>query len=314
MGIEDAATGLGAREYDQVSGRFLSADPIIDVADPLQMNGYAYANNSPISKSDPTGLCPIDLCGGGEGKGGSTTGEVTKPNLSGAVYQQLPYDHVVPGTKKRQIFPGVYIPAKFKGWQQVRNRFYELWLGTMNTAFYTPSYLEDPDDPNQQATVGHWLWMACKGGNACPDGTAPSFMQTVAAGVFAVGWNGRGGPGAPGKGRSATPGGGRWKLGEDYSKPNKNGLAPPLSTMRKRFWKNEAAEPNAADQYGDANIKRMKRGSAPQRQRPDGSWESMELSHEPIPERDGGMLLTPRWPEDHAIMDPGGYRRLPPGY
>ncbi|WP_276145774.1 polymorphic toxin-type HINT domain-containing protein [Streptomyces europaeiscabiei] len=108
--------------------------------------------------------------------------------------------------------------------------------------------------------------------------------------------------------------GGRWKLGEDYSKPSKNGASPSLSTMRKRFWKNEAAEPGAADQYGAANIGRMKRGSAPQRQRQDGSWESMELSHEPIPERDGGLLLTPRWPKDHVIMDPGGYRRLPPGY
>ncbi|MEW2120318.1 polymorphic toxin-type HINT domain-containing protein [Streptomyces sp. NPDC005474] len=59
VGIDDAATGLthiGAREYDQGAGRFLSADPIIDIADPVQMNGYAYSSNSPISKSDPTGL------------------------------------------------------------------------------------------------------------------------------------------------------------------------------------------------------------------------------------------------------------------
>ncbi|PIB09219.1 hypothetical protein B1C81_13205, partial [Streptomyces sp. HG99] len=59
VGIDDAATGLthiGAREYDQNSGRFLSADPVIDFADPLQMNGYAYSNNSPVSYSDPTGL------------------------------------------------------------------------------------------------------------------------------------------------------------------------------------------------------------------------------------------------------------------
>ena len=59
VGIDDAATGLthmGAREYDQSSGRFLSADPVIDIADPLQMNGYAYSNNGPISHSDPTGL------------------------------------------------------------------------------------------------------------------------------------------------------------------------------------------------------------------------------------------------------------------
>jgi RHS repeat-associated protein len=58
-GIDDTATGLthiGAREYDQDSGRFLSADPVIDLADPLQMNGYTYANSSPISKSDPSGL------------------------------------------------------------------------------------------------------------------------------------------------------------------------------------------------------------------------------------------------------------------
>ncbi|MGW3644543.1 RHS repeat-associated core domain-containing protein [Streptomyces sp. NPDC000878] len=70
VGIDDAATGLthiGAREYDQKTGRFLSADPIIDLADPLQMNGYAYANNSPVSKSDPTGL--ILACGSGFGDG-----------------------------------------------------------------------------------------------------------------------------------------------------------------------------------------------------------------------------------------------------
>ncbi|WP_328492069.1 hypothetical protein OHS59_04435 [Streptomyces sp. NBC_00414] len=72
VGIDDAATGLthvGAREYDQTSGRFLSADPVIDITDPLQMNGYAYSNNSPVSNSDPTGLilAPIDG-GGGFGK------------------------------------------------------------------------------------------------------------------------------------------------------------------------------------------------------------------------------------------------------
>ncbi len=62
VGIDDTATGLthiGAREYDQKTGRFLSADPIIDLADPLQMNGYTYANNNPVSKSDPTGLAPM---------------------------------------------------------------------------------------------------------------------------------------------------------------------------------------------------------------------------------------------------------------
>ncbi|MCX5125514.1 polymorphic toxin-type HINT domain-containing protein [Streptomyces sp. NBC_00347] len=47
---------LGARLYDPLVGRFLSADPILDLNDPLQSNGYAYAHNNPMTFSDPTGL------------------------------------------------------------------------------------------------------------------------------------------------------------------------------------------------------------------------------------------------------------------
>ncbi|MTE20612.1 hypothetical protein F0L17_16150 [Streptomyces sp. TRM43335] len=61
-GIDDPITGLthiGAREYDPTTGRFVSVDPLIDIADPMQMNGYAYANNNPTTLSDPTGLKPM---------------------------------------------------------------------------------------------------------------------------------------------------------------------------------------------------------------------------------------------------------------
>ncbi|WP_157591552.1 RHS repeat domain-containing protein [Saccharothrix syringae] len=58
---ESGLTQVGARLYDNASGRFLSADPIIDNNDPQQLNGYAYANNSPVTYSDPTGL--IRDCG-----------------------------------------------------------------------------------------------------------------------------------------------------------------------------------------------------------------------------------------------------------
>ncbi|GHE45309.1 hypothetical protein GCM10018785_13740 [Streptomyces longispororuber] len=60
----DASTGLthvGAREYEPENGRFISADPLIDFMDPQQINGYAYANNSPVTMSDPTGEMP-DEC------------------------------------------------------------------------------------------------------------------------------------------------------------------------------------------------------------------------------------------------------------
>lgn len=51
-------THLGAREYDPGIGRFISVDPVFNMDAPEQMNGYAYAANSPVTDSDPTGLEP----------------------------------------------------------------------------------------------------------------------------------------------------------------------------------------------------------------------------------------------------------------
>ncbi|WP_203718853.1 RHS repeat domain-containing protein [Asanoa siamensis] len=88
-GTANAQTGLtrlGAREYDPGLGRFISADPIIDPMDPQQINGYAYANNSPATMTDPDGLrsrpgaigSGLGLGGGaggiGSGLGGATGG------------------------------------------------------------------------------------------------------------------------------------------------------------------------------------------------------------------------------------------------
>jgi RHS repeat-associated protein len=58
-GTTDAVTGLthlGAREYDPGLGRFISADPLLDPADPQQIDGYTYANGNPTTNSDPDGL------------------------------------------------------------------------------------------------------------------------------------------------------------------------------------------------------------------------------------------------------------------
>lgn len=49
-------THLGAREYDPNLGRFISVDPVFDMTDPQQMNGYTYAKNTPVTSSDPSGL------------------------------------------------------------------------------------------------------------------------------------------------------------------------------------------------------------------------------------------------------------------
>ncbi|MEV6393730.1 polymorphic toxin-type HINT domain-containing protein [Streptomyces sp. NPDC051907] len=68
-GTKDTDTGLthlGAREYDPAIGRFISVDPILDLADPQQTHGYSYANNNPVAFSDPSGLRPDGPAGGAD--------------------------------------------------------------------------------------------------------------------------------------------------------------------------------------------------------------------------------------------------------
>ncbi|MEE6263560.1 polymorphic toxin-type HINT domain-containing protein [Plantactinospora sonchi] len=72
---------LSAREYDPTIGRFISVDPLQDLSDPSQWNGYVYANNTPITMSDPSGLlgsagCAPGMVGGPGGCTGNENGHV----------------------------------------------------------------------------------------------------------------------------------------------------------------------------------------------------------------------------------------------
>ncbi|MFE5093344.1 polymorphic toxin-type HINT domain-containing protein [Streptomyces sp. NPDC056638] len=67
-------THLGAREYDPDLGRFISVDPVLDLTDPQQMNGYTYSNNNPATHSDPTGLWIDDGTGHSEPRDDGPTG------------------------------------------------------------------------------------------------------------------------------------------------------------------------------------------------------------------------------------------------
>jgi RHS repeat-associated protein len=75
-------THLGAREYEPNAGRFVSVDPVMNLADPTQWNGYAYANSNPVTNSDPSGLICLEECGSpiddefqkSRKKGGSSSG------------------------------------------------------------------------------------------------------------------------------------------------------------------------------------------------------------------------------------------------
>lgn len=68
-GTKDTATNLtnlGVRQYQPSTGRFISTDPLLDGADPQSWNGYAYADNNPVTNSDPDGkMCLHGSPGGG---------------------------------------------------------------------------------------------------------------------------------------------------------------------------------------------------------------------------------------------------------
>ncbi|MEU2432939.1 RHS repeat-associated core domain-containing protein [Streptomyces sp. NPDC007861] len=58
-GDQETGSGLvhlGAREYDPALGRFISADPVLDLNDPVQKSGYVYCENNPVTYADPTGM------------------------------------------------------------------------------------------------------------------------------------------------------------------------------------------------------------------------------------------------------------------
>ncbi|TCC36938.1 LamG-like jellyroll fold domain-containing protein [Kribbella sindirgiensis] len=102
-----------------------------------------------------------------------------------------------------------------------------------------------------------------------------------------------------------------WRVGDPVYNPTQAGNSPSWTTVRGRYWKNEAAKPGADQRWSKDNLDRMQRGSAPRRFNADkGGKESMELSHEPVPYRDGGTNFVPRWPQDHAAIDPFRF----PGY
>jgi RHS repeat-associated protein len=81
-------THLGAREYDPTTGRFISLDSVFDLADPHSWQGYAYANNSPVTSSDASGL-RVDDAGPACGTpGGAPCNSLpTPPSQCFSVYQ-----------------------------------------------------------------------------------------------------------------------------------------------------------------------------------------------------------------------------------
>ncbi|WP_340558756.1 polymorphic toxin-type HINT domain-containing protein [Streptomyces sp. GSL17-111] len=199
-GIDDPLTGLthiGAREYDPTTGRFISVDPIIDITDPLQMNGYAYANNNPVTKSDPTGLMIWDDATG-QGYGNQQVLHSTQqhqglrdannrptPAYKGLLTQQKTYYNdwkSQVSTYEEEgstgvdwdgdgyifVYHSVYVPVEHKG---IVPEFRDFLFSKLKELCYRPDgrCYEDTSVPSNAYSVYQAVGFACHEAGGCPD-------------------------------------------------------------------------------------------------------------------------------------------------
>lgn len=77
--IDTGLTHIGAREYDPRIGQFISVDPVLSLDQHQSYNGYSYANNTPVTFSDPSGLYLDDGTGHSLQRKGKQRKGVGKP-------------------------------------------------------------------------------------------------------------------------------------------------------------------------------------------------------------------------------------------
>jgi hypothetical protein len=100
----------------------------------------------------------------------------------------------------------------------------------------------------------------------------------------------------------------RWNRGDAIDKILPDGSNPSWDVVRSRYWKNRYKASKNTKEFSRANLRRMRRGSAPLDYNPNtGNWESRELHHH-IPQRNNGsnspINLREVSPDQHRALDP----------
>ena len=291
---------LGHRYYDPTAGNWLGADPLGHDADPSL---YAFcAARDPVNGFDPEGMCLE-----------------TGYNFSGGALKGF-----------SQGFFGVDVSGPANSTEYYGQQFGRSGAGALATWLTVEG----------GANTGTGLGIMAASGTA--EAASVGVATPVAGPAFAVGavtaiegaaQTGIGvfglynynklqplqQPTAPesspdtGSGNS-DPGQTRLRdpeTGRFVSDPNN----PPsqydfTNAQRRAAWKQLAQDPNSPltpEQRAEVEARGWR---GPQRLNINtGEAETMELSHKPTPLREGGTEVVPRWPDEHAAVDP--HRQLP---
>jgi hypothetical protein len=90
--------------------------------------------------------------------------------------------------------------------------------------------------------------------------------------------------------------------------PNSGGGSDWNANDRRAAWREHYEDPDSPLTPSERAEVRMRGWAGPQRNNPwTGERETMELSHEPVARQDGGTVTVPRWPDDHAAIDPSRF-------
>ena len=107
-----------ARYQDRVRGQFLSQDPVFlgdpsqqTLTDPQSLNGYGYANDNPINKSDPTGRCIEDGCVGEFAVMAARAYVVNVAMNETALVAGNVYGNVQQGLQTNSLSPASFVPT-----------------------------------------------------------------------------------------------------------------------------------------------------------------------------------------------------------
>jgi RHS repeat-associated protein len=159
----DTDTGLtmiGARAYDPAIGQFLSLDPVLNPDEPADLNGYTYADDNPITDSDPTGLMinwggGVNPCSGASYKcapqGGRNVDTDPIPGYSSASTYRNPGAYTLLGA--------IAVPEDTPHLQAVKARFLSIWSPEQSQYTGSPSAAIDA----QAAALGQ----VCFGSSLC---------------------------------------------------------------------------------------------------------------------------------------------------